>query len=140
MATLRTNSKEFMNRFAAYFKDTMETRISDYNESAGHDEYNEDSLTDCLTVFWQAFDEEVNYTYNKKRWPNLQARVANWLQGLPIGIAYTNVGIIDAAKSLGSVDENSTQKKIDAIVNNWFEFFAGKVIELSDKNLLRRCR
>lgn len=123
-----------MNRFAAYFIDTMETRISDYNESAGHEEYNEDSLTDCLKVFWQSFNEEFNYAYNKQLFPNFQVRVANWLQGLPIGIAYTTAGIIDAAKSLGSVDENSTQKKIDAIVNNWFMFFAGKVIELSGKN------
>ena len=39
MATLRTNSKEFMNRFAAYFMETMEARIDDHNEYVEHKDY-----------------------------------------------------------------------------------------------------
>ena len=123
-----------MNRFAAYFIDTMKIRVNDYNESIGHKEYNDESLTDCLKAFWELFDDEFNYACNKQRFPNLQVRVANWLQGLPIGIDYTSDGIIKVALLLGSVDTNSTKRKFDAVVNNWFTFFAGKVIELSSKN------
>ena len=134
MATLRTNTKEFMNRFAVYFMQTMETKIEDYNDFVGRKEYNEESLTDCLMAFWKSFDEEFNNAYNKKRWPRLQARVGQWLRGLPIGIDYADEDIINVAKRLGSVGENSTKRTLDAVVNNWFEFFAGKVIELSEKN------
>lgn len=123
-----------MNRFSTYFMQTMETKIEDHNDFVGRKEYNEDSLTDCLMAFWQSFSEEFNNAFNKKRWPNLQARVGQWLRGLPIGIDFADDDIIKVAKRLGSVDENASKRKLDAVVNTWFEFFAGKVIELSEKN------
>lgn len=137
MATLRTNSKEFMNRFAAYFMETVEARIDDHNEYVEHKDYDINSLTDCLKAFWSFFDDEFNNPHNKKMWPNLQERTGQWLRGLPIGIDYTTDGIIRVANLLRSIDEYTTQKKLDSIVDNWFEFFAHKVIQLSEENHVR---
>ena len=137
MATLRTNSREFMNKFIAYLMETMEAKNNDHNEYVGRKEYDDGSLADCLTAFWTFFGEEFNNPHNKKMWPNLQEIVGQWLRGLPIGIDYTTDGIIRVATILGSVDENTTQKKLDIIVDNWFEFFAQKVIKLSEKNHIK---
>lgn len=120
---VRINSKEFWKRFQGYF---MECVTDDGNEF--------DSVEKALGYFWSRFSVEFNYAYNKKRIPNLQARIADYLQGLPFGFDWNYPGIIEAAKRLGTADENTPEKKLDKINENWFKWLAAKIMQFSEKN------
>jgi hypothetical protein len=45
------------------------------------------------------FDSTYNYPDNRRRYPATQARVAEWLAGLPLNIAYLNGDILDLAEA-----------------------------------------
>ena len=82
------------------------------------------------------FDKEVNYENNKKRIPNLQARFADYLMGLPncFTVDFENYKIIEIAKQWESIPQNATEKQEDKIISNWFNFISAKFFQLCNKN------
>lgn len=97
-----------------------------------------DSVQDCeaenmndaekTAYLWARFESEYNYANNRKRIPNLQARVAEWLSGLAIGIAYTNTDIVALAEEWQ--DCKLSDKQAQRVIDNYFSFMAFKVMQL----------
>jgi len=81
------------------------------------------------------FEIEYNYPDNKKRYPNLQARFAEWLMGLPcLQVDFYHFDMIKLAKAWGALPENATEKQCDKITENWFSFMACKWFQLCKFN------
>ena len=84
-----------------------------------------------IAFFWQGF-KNYDYPSNKKRIPNLQLRVADWLQGLPeyLNVDFENYKIIEIGKSWGYC---STERKENEFINNWFKNIALRLIQIANK-------
>lgn len=54
--------------------------------------------SDIIAHTFKRFESEYNYTQNRQRIPNLQARVAEWLSGLALSVAYNYCDIIALAE------------------------------------------
>lgn len=87
---------------------------------------------DALLFFWETFRQEFNHDYNRRRYPNLQERVKNYLQGLPscFAVEYWNDEIIKIGKSWGFCQ---TERKAAQFVENWWNLIALRIIQASEK-------
>jgi len=84
--------------------------------------------SDKAAYLWARFESEYNYADNRKRIPNLQARVAEWLSGLAIGIAYTNADIVTLAEQWQGC--KLSDKQAARVIDNYFSFMAFKFMQL----------
>lgn len=89
----------------------------------------------CAARLRDKFESEYNYSENKQREPNTQARVASWLSGLPLNVACYYSEIIEIAESWHDCKLTESQK--DRICENWFNFLAFKTLQLWDKHGLK---
>lgn len=89
---------------------------------------------DVLKFFFDTFNEEFNHQYNKRRYPKLQNRIGEYLQGLPscCSVDYW----WDDVKRLGvtwgvlsSVDDVKAQKFCD----NWFNVLGIRICQAAQK-------
>ena len=78
------------------------------------------------------FEGEFNHDYNKRAFPNNQARVADWLAGLPLSIDYTNHQIIQTVQDWHGC--TLTDKQCETVVSNWWSHLAFKLIQLFAKH------
>lgn len=87
---------------------------------------------DKIRFFFECFNEEFNHLYNRKRYPNFQMRVCEFLRGLPscFNIDYTNYQIIKIGKEWGFCQ---TEKKECEFVENWFSTIALRIIQIANK-------
>lgn len=85
---------------------------------------NEIDATDRERVkyFLKCFEIEYNYEYNKKRYPNIQERISEYLKGLPscIGIEFENYKIAEIGKSWGYC--KNERKESESFIPNIFGF------------------
>lgn len=84
-----------------------------------------------IVYFFETFNKEYNYDYNKLCYPNLQDRVAEYIKGLPscIGIAFSDYDIEQIGKSWGCC---KTDKQTAKFVNGWFDAIAYRLIQLAN--------
>ena len=87
---------------------------------------------EAVELFFNVFNEEYNDEYNKRRFPNLQERIMNYLCGLPsvFAVAFAYDDIIEIGKSWGYCQ---TEKNQSTFVNNWFNVLAFRLIQLANK-------
>ena len=106
-----------------------------YLESVISEEF-EGSLPERLQQVCEAFNSEYNYPDNKRRYPSLQNRFAEWLMGLPnaLNVEYRNFAILELVKKWESIPENATEKQEDKIIENWFNFAAINFFQLCKFN------
>lgn len=97
-----------------------------------HEGTNEEKLKEVLN----AFNSEFNFEQNKRRYPNLQNRFAEWLQGAPSSfeVEYWNDGIIKLAKEWQSIPQDATEKQEQKILDNYYNFMACKFFQLCTRN------
>lgn len=123
----------------------MKKNIRDYKRNGNQFTYILDSITvsdfegneigatdkEKVKYFFDTFEQEYNYSYNKKLYPNLQDRIASYLQGLPscINVAFENYAIIEIGKSWGYC---TSERKESEFINNWFSFIAFRLIKLKE--------
>lgn len=92
---------------------------------------NELEATDKERVkhFFDKFEYEFNYAYNKRIYPNMQDRIAQYLQGLPscISVAFSYADISNIGKSWGYCQ---TERKEAQFVENWFSVIACRLLQL----------
>lgn len=83
-----------------------------------------------VVYFFDCFNKEYNYDYNKRMYPNLQKRIASYLRGLPscIDIAFENYHIEQTGKLWGYC---KTDKQAAKFVDNWFEMVAFRLMQLA---------
>ena len=93
-----------------------------------HEGTNEEKLKEVLN----AFNSEFNFEQNKRRYPNLQNRFAEWLQGAQSSfeVEYWNEGIIKLAKEWQSIPQDATEKQEQKILDNYYNFMACKFFQL----------
>ena len=122
---LRTNSNKYLNNIQNYILDSI--------DGEGYDIKTE-TPTEKLQFLFDCFEVEFNYKNNKLRYPNLQDRLANWLQGLPssISIPHQYNKILELSKNLLEVDTLS-EKLENQIIKNYWSFMAYHIIKLKNK-------
>lgn len=115
------NGKQFV-----YVLDCIE------NSSAAYDAGKEfESDLDRISFVLDEF-RGFDYPSNKRRIPNLQDRLADWLQGLPsnINVEFVTSNIIEIGKSWGYCQ---TERKTDEFVDNWFNMIALRLLQIAHK-------
>ena len=122
---LRTNSKKYLNNIQTYILDSIDGTEYDIKT---------ETPTEKLEFLFDCFEVEFNYKNNKLRYPNLQDRFANWLQGLPsaIDLPYQEFKILQLSKILFEV-YTLTEKQKETIINNYWSFMAFHIIKLKNK-------
>lgn len=122
MKTLKTNTKEFNEMYFKYILDSI-----------NFEDFDPKNDKEKMELFWVDFDQRANYQYNKKRIPNLHDRIADFLQGIPYDFKFANHEILEMAVSQKSLPENYTEKQADRILENYYNFTAFKIVQLSKK-------
>ena len=114
----KLNGKQF-----AYVLDAINVTDNEGNEIENA------SDKERVQYFFECFEDEYNYPYNKKRYPNMQERISEYLRGLPscIYIAFENYKIAEIGKMWGYC---KTERKEADFINNWFDYIAFRLIQL----------
>lgn len=99
-------------------------------DSIAWDECDDMTAAEKIAFCKSEFERVANYPYNIKRFPNEQNRLADWLAGLPISIAYTNYDILQLAVAWGSIPADYSEKQAEKILENYFNFMAAKLLQL----------
>lgn len=113
-----TNTNEFKETVFAYICDSVYDFEGDQSTTAQH--------------IRDRFESEFNYSQNRTRYPNMQRRIANWLAGLPLNIAYTYHDITEIAEKWHNC--TLTEKQRETVQENWFNFLAMKTLQLWRKH------
>lgn len=125
MATLRTNSKEFIRRMDEY----LTTALADVDAT-------EPQTTAQVAAYSKDYFERVsNHAYNLRQYPNTQERLANWLQGLPFHLPFSWEDIIDLAVRLGTLEPDAPEKKQDRVVDNYYRFMSYHILKFWERHL-----
>jgi len=77
---------------------------------------------------WARFNSEYNHPENRQRLPNTQARVAEWLSGLPLHIAFANYEILELWESW--TGDTLTEAQGDLVIKLWFGRLAFNLLNL----------
>ena len=72
------------------------------------------------------------YGWNIQRVGKRKA-LEDWLSGLAINIPCYHFDIIELAKEMGSIDENSDDAVEDRVIENYFSFMANMILLLEDE-------
>jgi hypothetical protein len=97
-----------------------------------HDEEIEiGSDKEAVALVVNKFMETANYEDNKKRFPNLQDRIEDWLRGLPpvCSLEYKYYNIEQIGISWGYC---GTEKRAAEFVEKWWSVLAFRIIQLAD--------
>ncbi len=122
---LKTNSKKYLNNIQNYILDSIDGTEYDIKT---------ETPTEKLDFLFDCFEVEFNYKNNQLRYPNLQDRFANWLQGLPsaINIPHQYNKILELSKNLLEV-ENLSEKQENEIIKNYWSFMAHHIIKIKNR-------
>lgn len=123
---LRTNTKEYDERMYKYIMDSID-----------FDHLPTDTDKEKMHSLLSEFERVANYPYNFQRLPNIQERLADYLQGLPIGLEYDNYNILELAKKLHDVKE-LTEAQEDNILASYWMHIAFKILSINNK--LEACK
>ena len=99
-----------------------------------------EGLTDAekINVFLQQFNEEFNYEYNRRCYPNPAARIGEWLQGLPTGINidYIHCDIVARLESFGIrisyLRNGDWDARTYGMINDWFKMCGLRIIQAAE--------
>jgi len=89
---------------------------------------------DKIDYVFIEFNRVANYPYNLQRIPNNQARLADYLMGLPFGFDFANYRILELAKEWGGLPENATKKQEDRILDNYWSFMALQLLQIKNNS------
>lgn len=86
-----------------------------------------------LSYFKECFNVEFNYTYNERRYPSLQDRIASYLRGLPscCSVTFSDYEITQIGKSWGFC---KTEKAETMFCKNWWNALAFRILQLCKRH------
>ena len=119
---LSTHSAQYLANFTAMLNDAIDI---DGDESA--------PLAHKLAHVAARFSSEYDCPRNRQLYLNNQECVAQWLAGLPIGIAYSYDDIIKQAAKLHGV-RDFPAKLADKITAQWFGHCAMMLLRIAANN------
>lgn len=105
------------------------------NSSRATDEGREFSTdADALTFFFECFNSEFNYTYNKRRFPCLSERIGDYLRGLPscCSIDFWNDEILKLGLVWGVLD-STEGRKAEKFTENFFDVCGLRICQAAQK-------
>lgn len=105
----RTNTKEFHGLVMSHL-------------IAGAYDCEDMTESDVIAHTFNRFQSEYNYAQNRIRIPNTQARVAEWLSGLALSVAYTYHDIIVLSEQWHGC--TLSEKERDRACKQWFSMLA----------------
>lgn len=89
---------------------------------------------DALTFFFECFNSEFNYTYNKRRFPCLSERIGDYLRGLPscCNIDFWNDEILKLGLVWGVLD-STEGRKAEKFTENFFDVCGLRICQAAQK-------
>ena len=89
---------------------------------------------EALQFFFDCFEQEFNFQYNKRMFPNLAERIGEWLRGLPscCNIDYTNHNILLLGVKWGMLS-STEDKKADKFLENFFLKCGVRILQAAQK-------
>lgn len=89
---------------------------------------------EALQFFFDIFDEEYNFQYNKRMFPNLQERIGEYLKGLPscCAIDYTDYNILLLGVKWG-VLSSTDDKKAGKFLEDFFSVCGLRILQAAQK-------
>jgi hypothetical protein len=118
----KTNSKEYVQAWEAYVADCIDV---DGDESP--------TLKEKLAHAAQRFASEYGYPDNLRRYPNVQNRLKEYLQGLPFSFAFNYSDITETACRLHGVSA-ITEKQADMIQEQWIDHCALMLLRVAQRH------
>lgn len=100
-----------------------------YSSVSTDEELEFSSHKHIMQFFADTFHAEYDCTYTRKIYPNVQDRIASYLQGLPscISIAFSYSDIIETGKSWGYCKSPKGEREF---CDRWFKVLAFRIIQL----------
>jgi|TARA_B100000085_G_scaffold230338_1_gene216853 hypothetical protein len=83
-----------------------------------------------IKYLFNRFNSEYDIDIERK---GKHKAMTDWLSGLALNIPYYHFDIIELAKEMGSIDENSDDAVEDRVIENYFSFMANMVLLLEDE-------
>jgi hypothetical protein len=114
---LRTNSTKYLRNWERYLEGVL-----DEEEGA--------TLADKLHNVADRFRRTANYPHNLRKFPHTQARLADWLVGLPLGFPFYFSEVMRDAAMLHDAQPIPGNKQ-DAIFAQWFSHCALMLIRVA---------
>ena len=105
------------------------------NSSSATDQgLNFETDADALKFFFETFDKEFNYTYNKHRFPCLQNRICEYLRGLPscCCVDFYTSEILKLGLIWGVID-SPEGRKAEKFAENWFNVLGLRLLQAACK-------
>lgn len=89
---------------------------------------------EAIKFFFDTFNKEFNYQYNKRLYPNMAERIGQYLRGLPscCNIDYWDDEIIKLGISWG-VLTSADDKKAEKFVSNFFTVCGERILKAAQK-------
>ena len=131
--TIKRTSKQWNEIYFKYIEDQIKS-ADDINNDYGANI--PDTLKDRLSFVLSCFNSEYNDQYNKKRYPNLTNRIADWFIGLPgvIDIDFENYKILQLCEKWGVIAPDAKEAQQDKLLEGWFVFIAHYLLKLAKKH------
>lgn len=130
MNLLKTNSKQYRSNVYSYLNGLA---LDHFNENSEVDAYSEISNKTAIGFILATFNSEHNFLNNKKSMPNLQVRIADWIQGMPIGFVGSYYDMLELAKELHEVTELDAKQE-DTITSGFYSHMACMIIFMANDN------
>lgn len=105
------------------------------NSSRAKDDGKEfETDAEALQFFFDNFNDEFNFRYNKRMFPNLQERIGEYLKGLPscCNIDYTDYNILLLGVKWG-VLSRTDDKKAGNFLDNFFSVCGLRILQAAQK-------
>ena len=96
-------------------------------DRVNNDSYSLTTDEEKIEYIFNRFNSE--YDWNIKRNGKYKA-MTDWLSGLAIDLPYMSYEIIELAKDMGSIDSNASDKVIDRVLQNYWEFMANIILSM----------
>ena len=89
---------------------------------------------EALQFFFDCFEQEFNFQYNKRQWPNLAERIGEYLKGLPgcCDIDYSDHSILLLGVKWG-VLSSTDDKKANKFLANFFSVCGVRILQAAQK-------
>ena len=76
------------------------------------------------------FERVANHPYNLHKLPNEQARLADYLMGLPIDLDFYNTDILQRDKQLREYTDDLTDKQENIVLSTYWLLMARNIINI----------
>ena len=117
---MKTNTNKQREIYGKYILDNFD---EEYGTPA--------TLGEACRLILDTYDSQgMNDGYNRKRHPNYQERVADWMMALPSPWHpdFENYKIEQILREWGVIKEGDDEKQIAKLVNGWFKWWGNFLI------------